>query len=437
MLKHDRHKLSQNSNVKSMLNKTQFLVVVSLSVFGLFAIAGFLRSKERERSFVENAFSLAEQQYGLMLLSSEDLSLYPRTINRDSSTQYVSISDWTGGFWPGNLWYVYEYTQNQAWKEAATRWTESLERNQFNTAHHDLGFMMYCSYGNAYRITKNEAYKDILIQSAKSLSSRFNPKIGCIESWNSRLSWDGKTIWHYPVIIDNIMNLELLFFASKITGDPYYKNIAIRHAEMTMKNHLRSDYSSYHVVNYDTLTGEVLNRETCQGYANNSTWARGQAWGIYGFTMTYRETGDKRFLETAKKMADFYMSNKNIPKDKIPYWDFNAGQSGYIPQWNYDTAKRNYIPRDASAAAIVSSALFELSGFLGEKEGKHYRDFAISSLETLSTNSYLAEPGKNAFFLLKHSVGSIPHGVEIDVPIVYADYYYLEALLRYQKLSEK
>jgi hypothetical protein len=250
------------------------------------------------------------------------------------------------------------------------------------------------------------------------------------------MSWDGKTTWHYPVIIDNLMNLELLFFASKVTGDPIYKNIAIRHAETTMKNHIRRDYSSYHVVNYDTITGNVLNQQTCQGFADNSTWARGQAWGIYGYTMIYRETGDKRFLLTAKKMADYYMNNKSLPEDKIPYWDFNVNQKGYTPQWSYDSTKLNYIPRDVSAAAIVSSALFELSNYLGKDEGKHCRDFAISSLETLSTSKYLAEPGKNGFFLLKHSVGSFPHGAEIDVPLVYADYYYLEAMMRYLKTKQ-
>ncbi|HET7896345.1 MAG TPA: glucuronyl hydrolase, partial [Flavisolibacter sp.] len=238
-----------------------------------------------------------------------------------------------------------------------------------------------------------------------------------------------------PVIIDNLMNLELLFLASKVTGDPVYKNVAIHHAETTMKKHIRADYSSYHVVDYDTLTGKVLAQQTCQGFADNSTWARGQAWGIYGYTMIYRETGDKRFLQTAQKMADWYMNNRNLPTDKIPYWDFNVGQKGYTAQWNYQPGKINYKVRDVSAAAIVSSALFELSGYLGS-EGKKYRDFATSSLETLGTANYLASPGTNAFFLLKHAVGSFPHGAEIDVPIVYADYYYLEALLRSRATHE-
>jgi rhamnogalacturonyl hydrolase YesR len=412
--------------------KKNHLIPGALFLFVVVLVTYAFTPEKNKKDIVRKAFKVAEQQYGSLLLHSRDLTQYPRTISNNGTTQYVPISDWTGGFWPGNLWYMYEYTHDSAWKRAAIQWTESLEKNQFNTSHHDLGFMMYCSYGNAYRITQNEAYKKILIQSAKSLASRYNPNVGCIESWNSRMSWDGKTLWHYPVIIDNLMNLELLFFASRVTGDPRYKNIAIRHAETTMKNHIRSDYSSYHVVNYDTLTGAVLNRQTCQGFSDNSTWARGQAWGIYGFTMIYRETGDKRFLQTAKRMADYYINNSNLPEDKIPYWDFNVDQKGYTPQWNYDASKLNYRPRDASAAAIVSSALFELSDYLGE-EGRTYRDFAIASLKTLSTPAYFAKPGTNGYFLLKHCVGSFPHGAEIDVPIVYADYYYLEALLRYLK----
>ncbi|HSC51989.1 MAG TPA: glycoside hydrolase family 88 protein [Phnomibacter sp.] len=385
---------------------------------------------------VDEVFETAGKQFTDMLKMSNNLAQYPRTTDANGHTKYVPISDWTGGFWPGSLWYMFEQTKDTVWKNQAIKWTESLEENQFNTNHHDLGFMMYCSYGNAYRITKNEQYKKILIQSAKSLASRFNPKIGCIESWNSRLSWDGKTMWHFPVIIDNMMNLELLFFASKVTGDPMYKNIAIRHAETTMKNHFRPDYSSYHVVNYDTLTGKALNRQTCQGYADNSTWARGQAWAIYGYTMTYRETHDKKFLQMAKKLADFYIQNPNLPKDKVPYWDFNVNQKGYTPDWNYDPKKLNYIPRDASAAAIVTSALFELNGYLG-KEGKPYQDFAIACLKTLGSDAYMAEPSTNGHFLLKHSTGSFPHGQEIDVPLVYADYYFLEALIRYQKQNKK
>jgi rhamnogalacturonyl hydrolase YesR len=414
------------------MHKKRVLLAGIFVLFVVVSVAFAFSHKTTGNDLVAHVFHVAEDQYSAMLKTSNDVSSHPRTVDQKGRTQFVSVKDWTGGFWPGDLWFVYEYTHDKKWEEAAVKWTESLESNQYNTSNHDLGFMMYCSYGNAYRVTKNEKYKQILIQSAKSLAKRYNPNVGCIKSWNPKMAWDGKTLWTYPVIIDNMMNLELLFFASKATGDSIYRNIAIKHAETTMKNHIREDYSSYHVVNYDSVTGKVLNRQTCQGFADNSTWARGQAWAIYGFTMVYRETGDKRFLSTAKKAADFYINNPNLPSDKIPYWDFNVNQSGYVPQWNYRKDQLDYVPRDASAAAIIASALLEMSTYLGS-EGIQYKDFAIATLKTLGTSAYLAKPNTNGNFLLEHSVGSFPHGVEIDVPLVYADYYYLEALLRYNK----
>lgn len=380
----------------------------------------------------DHVFKVAEQQYSKMLEVATDLTKYPRTSNPDGSVKYVGIEDWTGGFWPGSLWYVYEFTKNEKWKDAAVQWTESLESNQFNTRHHDIGFMMYCSYGNALRHINKPAYRDILVQSAKSLITRYDPVVKSIKSWNKKNSWDGKT-WTFPVIIDNMMNLELLFYASKVTGDPLYKNIAIAHAETTLKNHFRPDYSSYHVVDYDVNTGKVLHQQTNQGFSDNSQWARGQAWAIYGFTVMYRETRDPRYRDAAAKMADFYINHPNLPKDKIPYWDFNVGQEGYKADWKYDPAKFSYIPRDASAAAITASGLLELAGYLGA-EGKKYKSFAVETLHSLSSPEYLAQPGTNSNFILKHSTGSFPHHVEIDVPLVYADYYFLEALLRYKNL---
>ena len=289
---------------------------------------------------------------------------------------------------------------------------------------------MYCSFGNAYRLTGNEVYKDVLVESARSLCKRFNEKTGCIESWNYRKAWNEKDEWFFPVIIDNMMNLELLYFATKVTGDSLFAKVANKHAETTARNHFRDDYSSYHVVNYDEETGEVLHRATCQGFADNSTWARGQAWAIYGYTMAYRETKNPDFLNMAVHTADFWLSHPRLPKDGIPYWDFNAGQKSYVPDWNYDPQRFKVIPRDASAAAIAASAFLELSEYV--MEGKKYAEAAEHILRSLSSPDYLAEPGTNCNFILKHSVGSIPHGVEIDVPLVYADYYYLEALTRYK-----
>ena len=386
---------------------------------------------------LDNAFGNAQQHCKNMLLVATDPTKPPRHSRSDGSLALCpDIYDWTSGFFAGNLWYTYEATKDDSLKKAAERFTEALEPLEYFTGHHDIGFMLYCSYGNGYRLTHNDKYKAVLVQAAKSLCTRFNPKVGCIKSWNQRMSWDGKTMWHYPVIIDNMMNLELLFFASKVTGDTSFKHVAITHALTTMKNHIRPDYSTYHVVDYDTITGKVLHQETCQGYANNSTWARGQAWSIYGFTMVYRETGDVRFLETAEHVADFFLNNPRLTKDKIPYWDFNANQSGYHPQFKYDSSKYKEILRDASAAAIVASALFDLSKYSGKK-GKVYRKAAIDILNSLASEQYTAAPGTNNNFILKHSTGSLPHGQEIDKPLVYADYYYLEALLKYKKSLNK
>ena len=380
-----------------------------------------------------NVFITAVQQYRTLLDSANEQMKYPRS-SKNGNLTYVTIEEWTGGFWPGTLWYMFEYTQDPKWKEAATKWTESLESNQYNTKHHDIGFMMYNSYGNAYRLTKNEKYKAILVQSAKSLCKRYNDKVGAIKSWNDKPSLDGVDTMRYPVIIDNMMNLELLFFASKITGDTTYKHIAIKHAEKTMQNHLRPDFSSYHVINYDTNTGKALQKETNQGFAHNSTWTRGQAWGVYGFTMTYRETGDKRFLNTAIKMADFFINNKNLALDKIPNWDFNVNEVGYNPPANAQAINLTYIPKDASAAAILASALLELSNYAGAK-GATYKLIANQILISLSSKNYLASPGTNNGFLLMHCTGNANKLSEVDKPIMYGDYYFLEALLR-EKVSK-
>jgi chondroitin AC lyase len=363
--------------------------------------------------------------------ASKKDTLFPRSTDSAGRLIATGMHDWTGGFFPGCLWYTYEHTRDEGLKAAAQVWTEKLAPMQFFTGHHDLGFLLYCSYGNAYRLTGNKSYADVLVQAARSLATRYDPRVGCIKSWNTFTSWHGGAPYHYPVIIDNMMNLELLFFASKMTGDPRYQDIAIRHAETTLKNQVRPDYSCYHVVCYDPATGAVLSRETAQGYADNSAWSRGQAWGIYGFTVAYRETRDVRFLEAARRMADFYLNHKNLPEDKIPYWDFNVNEAGYVPgEHSRAKAKGEAMLRDASAAAIVSSALFELSTYLGE-EGKSYYDNAVIILHSLAGPDYRAVPGSNAHFLLKHSVGSIPHGFEIDMPLIYADYYFLEALGRY------
>nr|WP_288808438.1 alpha-L-fucosidase [uncultured Sphingobacterium sp.] len=382
---------------------------------------------------VKKGFDLAERQYALLYQGHNDLSKYPRSADRNGKPTFTDIRDWTGGFWPGCLWYVFDYTGDDNWRNAALKWTNSLRQNQFNTNHHDIGFVMNCSYGNAYRLTGDTTFKAILIQSAKSLLTRFNPKVGAIKSWDVFPSWDGKHTYEFPVIIDNMMNLELLFLASKLSGDPIYRNVAIRHAETTLKNQYRPDFSSYHVVNYDPDNGRVLSRETAQGFSDNSAWARGQAWGLYGFTVMYRETKDQKYLEAAVKMADFYGNHPRLPADKVPFWDFDVNQPGFVPRWDYRKADFQTIPRDASAAAITASALLELVDYVQPQQQHTYLALAETILQSLGSAKYSSKVGENGFFILKHSVGSIPHKGEIDVPLVYADYYYLEAMMRWHK----
>jgi len=318
---------------------------------------------------------------------------------------------WTVGFYPGILWQMYDVTKNDYWKTEALKRTLPLEPYKFNKEHHDVGFMMYCSYGQAYRLTGNIEYRDVLLESANSLISRYNAKVGTIKSWSNELHPQWK---QHITIIDNMLNLELLFWASKETGDPIYRNIAVKHAETTMKNHFRADFSSYHVVEYDEQTGEVRNKNTSQGFADESTWARGQAWAVYGYTMVFRETKDPKFLDFAMKVSDRFISG--LPKDYIPYWDF-------------DLNDKKGEPRDASAAAIAASGLVELSSLVeNPKLKKKYCAAADAILNSLASPTYSAKEENDAFLL--HSTGAKPQGNEIDVALVYADYYYLEALRR-------
>ena len=317
------------------------------------------------------------------------------------------VYDWTSGFFPGSLWLAYELTGDERLLADAVDYTNKMLPATFYTGTHDLGFMVGCSYGNALRISPNDSLKTVIIRTADNLASRFNPEIGAIRSWDFGP-------WNFPVIIDNMMNLELLFQASKLAGDNKYKDIAIRHADKTMACHFRPDMTSYHVVSYNP-DGSIETRQTFQGRSDESAWARGQAWGVYGYTVCYRETGDKKYLEFAQKIADMIISRVKT-EDHIPLWDYDAP--------NLPTT-----PRDASAAAVTSSALFELCGYL--PDGQKYFDYAESILRSLSSPEYLAEPGTNCGFILKHSTGSLAHGSEIDVPLNYADYYYLESIKRY------
>lgn len=390
---------------------------------------------DSKKQFIGENMNYACEQTRYMLESLGDTNgRYPRSTKKGGSLSTTDIYGWTSGFFPGTLWFLYEFTNDSCWKEKAVEWTLPLEPNRTNTKDHDVGFMMYNSFGKGFALTKNESYRDILVQTANSLMTRYNPNVHSIQSWEGGKSHHDTIIWQFPVIIDNMMNLELLFWAARETGDKKYYDVAVTHANTTIKNHLREDFSCYHVVDYDTITGEVRDRATAQGYADNSAWARGQAWGIYGFTMVYRETGDSKYLSIAQKMADFFLHNPSLPEDKVPLWDFNAGQDGYTKKWKFDETKIGYIPRDASAAAIAASALFELYQYTKNPE---YYDSAVTMIHSLASEQYRAVPGSNAGFLLMHSTGSLPHGKEIDVPLVYADYYFLEALLRYQKIGKE
>ena len=366
-------------------------------------------------------FTDAEKQTKVMLKETEmakevNSDLFsPRTIE-NGQLKLVSSKDWTSGFFPGRLWFLFEYTGNKEWKSLAESFTAEMEKEKFNGGTHDMGFKMYTTFGAGYRLTKNPKYRDILIQSAKTLSTRFNPVIGCIRSWDHH-----RERWGFPVIIDNMMNLELLFAATKLTGDSSFYRIAVAHANTTMKNHYRPDYSSYHVVDYDTITGKVVKKNTAQGYSDESAWARGQAWGLYGYTVCYRETKNPVYLHHAENIATFILNHPNLPNDLVPYWDFNAPN---IPDE----------PRDASAAAVLASGLYELS--LYSKNGKHYLETADKIVNNLSKN-YRSPIGENRGFILLHSTGSKPANSEVDVPINYADYYFLEAVLRGKKIKEK
>lgn len=385
--------------------KRLFLILFVFTTIGSIA---------QQKVDVAKQMQLSLKQYkGMLHELKNDYTLFPQSINTDGSLKKLRSEWWCSGFFGGALWYLSEYTNDTSIRSAANAWTEALDKEQYNKTTHDLGFMLYCSFGNGYRLTKNAAYKAVLLNGAESLSSRFNPNVGLIKSW------DGFKGYKYPVIIDNMMNLEFLFWASKVSGNKKYYNICVSHADKTLKNHFRPDNSSYHVICYDSV-GNVIAKKTAQGFADSSAWARGQTWGLYGYTVMYRETKDKKYLEQAIKIANFYIHHANLPKDKIPYWDFN---SPFIPN----------DARDASAAAIAASGLLELSTYVNKELSKIYFSFAEDVLQSLSSDTYFAAEG-NQHFLLKHSTGNKPANSEVDTAIIYADYYYLEALIRYSKL---
>lgn len=353
--------------------------------------------------------------------------LLPYSYNRSKGELDMrDVSWWTSGHYPGTLWYLYEATGDEFFKDRAIVWTEMLEPHKSNSTHHDTGFLMYCSYGNARRILKTDRYDAILFETAGSLAKRFSEDLGLIRSWGQI---GDKT--NFLVIPDNMMNLELLEWASKHPNKSFedacgkaafYDKVARSHASVTMKHHFRKDGGTYHVLNYDQrpgFLGVVQEIRRGQGLSCETAWSRGQSWAIYGYTMMYRETGDRSYLEFAQKVSDFAINNPNMPEDGVPFWDYGApGEE-----------------RDSSAAAVMACGLLELSGYVGGEKGASYRAFAVKQLASLASPAYFSEGDEVGHWLLKHSVAHKPGGEEVDVPLNYADYYFLEALLRLKNME--
>lgn len=395
-------------------------LLYGIGIMALSSCAG----EKAENLDVDKALAYCDVQVHRALAELEknveaDYSMQPRNIlsgEKFWNCRKVAKEEWTGGFWPGILWYDYEATQNDTIRELAEKYTESLKLfSEIPAYDHDLGFLVFCSYGNGYRLTHNPTYRDVIIATADSLATLYNPKVGTILSWPRNIEMLGG----HNTIMDNMINLEMLFWAARNGGDRRLFDVAVSHADKTMENQFRPDYTSYHVAVYDTLTGNCIKKCTHQGYADESMWARGQAWAIYGYTVVFRETGDPKYLEFAEKLVDVYL--KNLPEDYVPYWDFNAPD---IPN----------APRDASAACVVASALLEMSGFYGNGQGEKYKEAAEKMLCSLSSDKYQSRDMNVAFLL--HSTSHWPAKSEIDASIIYADYYYIEALLRLKRINE-
>lgn len=388
-------------------------------------------------TLTDNAYAKAEKQlrYAIACADSARVTkenlckrgVVPRTINKDGSLAMVWPDDWCSGFFAGTLWQMYDFTNDPYWRQQAVSYTWPIEDCKYNSGTHDLGFMIGDSFGKAWELTGEKSYRDVMLTASKTLSTRYNDTVGCIRSWDHNGDH-----WKFPVIIDNMMNLEMLFKTTQLTGDSLYWNIAVRHADTTMKNHFRPDYSSYHVVDYVPADGSVHERVTAQGYADESVWSRGQAWGLYGYTMCYRYTHDPKYLDQACHIADFMLSLPNTPDDGVFYWDMRTPMvEGLTPETTSPD-----VPRDASSAAILASGLYELAEYVPSDKAERYAAHADRLLESLHAG-YEASIGSNYGFLLLHSTGHHPAGSEIDVPLNYTDYYYLEALARKAKADAK
>lgn len=382
------------------------------------SLLSFAQRKSEMKKLIKSSFEYANDQYKYMMTQLPKGNEMPQSYN--FKTQKIEsgpegVSWWCTGFYPGCLVYIYEQTKDSVIWNEANRSLKYIGQNQHYTGNHDLGFMMFNSYGNAYKLTGDKKYLPIIHTSAASLAKRYIPSVGVTQSWGDYIKRAD-----CPVIIDNMLNLELFLWSAENGGHSGYREMAINHAYKTLANHFRPDFSSYHVVTYDKKDGKVLKKKTAQGFADESAWSRGQGWGLYGYTMMYRFTKDKRYLSQAQSIAKFILNHPNLPADKIPYWDFDAPD---IP----------HAVRDASAGALIASALLELGQYVNKKDRKIYVNNAAKMIESLSSKAYRPEKNTTGGFLLLHSTGALPLKSEIDVPIIYADYYYLEALKRYKE----
>jgi len=401
--------------------KKQFLMLL-WAALGTSALAHGQTTKPKlSKEFIQQQLDAAAKQIKV-LADETPIEKFPKTFEKGKQV-FSSSSWWCSGFFPGTLLYLYEGTKDGELLKKATEKLTYLETEKNNKGTHDLGFMLFCSFGNALRLTGDtQKYEPILRVGANSLATRYSSKAKTIRSWDHGS-------WQYPVIIDNMMNLEFLTQVSKITGDKKFYDIAVSHAETTLKNHFRNDYSSYHVIDYDKNTGKAIGKKTHQGAFDESAWSRGQGWALYGYTMMYRETKKKEFLKQAQHIAEYILNNPNLPTDLIPYWDFDKDKIA-----KSDKMYPNKDLRDVSAAALYASALLELSQYTKGNDAANYFDKAETILKNLSKAPYFAPYGQNGGYILEHSVGALPLNSEIDVPLTYADYYYVEALVRYQRL---
>ncbi|HMK39399.1 MAG TPA: hypothetical protein VK569_08665 [Bacteroidota bacterium] len=376
-------------------------------------------------SLVQNALRVSYAHLEASVREVRDSTRFPSYAPHDLRWTYFPAGGWTSGFYPGCLWLAYELSGKREFKEWAKRWTAGLAGEASNTGTHDLGFMFCCSFGNGIRnVSQSEAgaYRDILLRAAITLDRRFNPDVGLL-----RCYWDeppfSQDTTLYPVVVDIMMNLELLFWGADHGAPASLKEHAVRHAQNTYRDFVRPDGSSYHVVRYNRYSGAIVNRGQIQGQSDSSTWTRGHAWFTYGMTVCYRYTKDEGFLEKACALADYFI--RRLTPDNVSAWDFDS-----LPEFRKT--------KDASATAIVSSALFELSTYVKDSTRRNlYRRKATAMLSALCSKDYLAE-GKETSAILLHSTQYLtqPGNQNTDKPAIFADYYFLEAIKRYLALEK-